>query len=88
MKPGFLLTICVLGPLAIGLAACSREQSLICGRDSLYLDAETVRPLQIPDDLSLPDASDSLRIPQAGIAEEAVEPDGCLEHSPAFRDAE
>jgi uncharacterized lipoprotein len=88
MKRHALAALWILGPPLIGLGACSREQALMCGRDSLYLEAQTIGPLQIPDDLSVPDASDNLVSPQAVIVGEETEADGCLEYSPAFRDAE
>jgi uncharacterized lipoprotein len=76
-----VLTILVLG-------ACSRETELLCGRDSKYREALSTGTLRIPDDLSVPDESDSLRIPGAppSVSASADADPVCLEESPAFSD--
>ena len=73
----------------VALGACSGETELRCSRDSLYLGANSAGTLRIPDDLSVPDETESLRIPGAP----PVAPEGaggaasCLEESPAFSSA-
>jgi len=79
-----VLAACVLVLLSGALGACSREKKLICGRDTVYREADTIGALQIPDDLSIPDSSETLRIPEAVLAVDDNPGDGCLEHSPAF----
>ena len=74
--------------LVVALGACSREQTLRCGTDSIYLEARTAGALRVPDDLSVPDDSERLQIPEGGIAEADESADGCLEYSPAFRDVD
>ena len=71
------------------LAACSRNTELSCSNDTEYLEAASTGTLRIPDDLSLPDESDSLRIPGAPPAapEAAAAAAPCLEESPAFSGA-
>jgi len=83
------LAVPVLGVMltaACALAACSGERELICNPDSDYQEADSVGQLRIPDDLSVPDETDSLRIPDTLPAAETASqpPGGCLEASPAF----
>jgi uncharacterized lipoprotein len=68
------------------LGACSNESELRCSRDTLYRDAGSTGTLRIPDDLSVPDESESLSIPAtAPEAPDNGETAGaCLEESPAF----
>lgn len=64
--------------------ACSRgEERTECSRATAYQSAQAGRELEIPDDLSVPDQSDALQIPEpvAPVEERTSE---CLEHSPAF----
>jgi uncharacterized lipoprotein len=72
--------------IVLGLGACSRETELRCGNHSEYREAASTGTLRIPDDLSIPDESDSLSIPGAPAAapESADETEACLEESPAF----
>lgn len=83
-----VLAIAVAAVLVVALGACSREGSLRCGNDSIYLGAQTAGALRIPDDLSVPDASERLLIPEGGIDADDAPVDGCLEYSPAYRVAE
>jgi hypothetical protein len=84
-----MLVIAGAAFLTTMLGACSREKELRCSGDSIYLDAGTAGALLIPDDLSVPDSSERLLIPEGGIAAADDEsPQGCLEFSPAFRDVE
>jgi uncharacterized lipoprotein len=82
--PG-VIAACVLAGV---LEGCSHEPTQACIRDTLYLDAGTIGGLTIPDDLSVPDSSESLRIPEVVIAADNNSTGGCLEHSPAFSNAE
>lgn len=81
------LTASVLTIVALG--ACSRETELRCSRDTLYLGADSTGTLRIPDDLSVPDESESLRIPGAPpvAPDSAGAATSCLEESPAFSGA-
>lgn len=78
-----------LGPvilLALAAAGCSGGQSLRCNPDSMYLEAGTAGALRIPDDLSAPDETESLRIPGPlpPIDGSGQDPDRCLEASPGL----
>ena len=70
----------------LALGACSNQTELQCGHDTQYREAISTSALRIPDDLSVPDESESLRIP--GATPEAPpsqeENSSCLEESPAF----
>jgi uncharacterized lipoprotein len=72
--------------VVVALAACSGESELVCGRDASYRQAVSEGTLRVPDDLSVPDESASLRIP--GQTPAAAGSEGaaavCLEESPAF----
>jgi uncharacterized lipoprotein len=70
----------------LGLGACSGETTLRCSNQTEYLEATSTGTLRIPDDLSVPDESDSLNIPGAPpTTQESAEADAsCLEESPAF----
>jgi hypothetical protein len=74
-----------LGLLSLG--GCAHDKPVVCNRNTGYLEAESVRPLLVPDDLSVPSDADSLRIPEQIPGEDAsVEnANGCLEQSPAFQ---
>ena len=83
-----------LVPVVTVLAGCSRETSVVCSRQTQYLEAEDAGPLRIPDGLSVPDEIEALRIPSGAIGENPddeaeLAADGepsptCLELSPAF----
>jgi uncharacterized lipoprotein len=78
----------VLAVLAacVVLAGCSREKELVCIPATTYLEAESIDALRIPGELSVPDETESLRIPDAqpvAVNGESV-PQTCLESSPAF----
>ena len=57
-----------------------------CSGQTLYLDAETIAQLRIPDDLTVPDETEAMRVPsaQGDIAPVDI-PTECLEYSPAFQ---
>ena len=70
----------------LGLAACSSETELRCSNQTLYREAVSTGTLRIPDDLSVPDESESLSIPGVppAVPEDAQAAAACLEESPAF----
>lgn len=79
--PGLALLVTVAVSI---VGACSRgEERPDCSRATAYQSAAAGRELEIPDDLSVPDESDALEIPDqvAQVEESSSE---CLEHSPAF----
>jgi uncharacterized lipoprotein len=73
----------VLGLVA--LAGCSGRGELSCEDSSRYVASASIPPLRIPDDLSVPDESQALRIPEGAAADVASrEPGRCLETPPDF----
>jgi len=70
---------------ALVLAACSGGRELRCESTDRYQAARSVQPIRVPDDLSVPDESDALRIPPPP-ADGGSRPagDGCLEYPPRY----
>jgi hypothetical protein len=84
--PAVVATI-VVGAL---LASCSHERGNQCGDDPRYTRARTAPPVRIPDDLTPPDETDSLRLPPGTRQASAAEDDAngrCLETPPKFGEA-
>jgi hypothetical protein len=83
--PYVLVTAVVVGGL---LAACSHDRGNQCGDDLRYTRARTVAPVRIPDDLSPPDETDSLRLPEGVAPQASAAADSaseqCLETPPQF----
>jgi len=75
---------CVLS--AWMLSGCSGGFGLRCEDPERYMGSREVPPVRIPDDLSPPDESESLRIPAPAEGElEELESRGpCLESPPDF----
>ena len=78
--------------LAAGLIlqGCSGEGGLSCVVDERYASSRTIPPLRIPDDLSPPDESEVLVIPQTGADRRSEPPPGrqCLEAPPDFSETD
>lgn len=70
--------------LAGVIAACSRGDTVRCEGGTLYREAQTVGQLRVPDDLSVPDETDALRVPGPTPQEEPPASTTCLELSPAY----
>lgn len=73
--------------LASALAAgCSGESGLKCESGERYQNSFSVGPIRVPDDLSVPDESESLRVPPGPYT--LIEPPPgdrpCLESPPSF----
>lgn len=73
------------------LTGCFGGAGLGCGDTSRYANSRSAAPLRVPDDLSLPDESDSLSVPppprgEAAKAQDASADDDrhCLEMPPDF----
>jgi hypothetical protein len=84
----------VVATIVVGalLASCSHERGTQCGDDSRYTRARTAAPVRIPDDLTPPDETDSLRLPQGTRQASAADADAdangrCLETPPKFGEA-
>jgi hypothetical protein len=66
-----------------GLSGCGRDHTVACDATDRYAAASTAPPVRIPDDLSPPDESDSLRLPPEAVAPTApTRP--CLQSPPGF----
>jgi hypothetical protein len=65
------------------LTGCGRENTVACEATERYSTATSAPPVRIPDDLSPPDETDSLRLPaEAGPTVAPTRP--CLESPPGF----
>jgi hypothetical protein len=74
---GVMLTACLTG--------CSGENDLRCESTDRYATATSAPPVQIPDDLSPPDETNSLRLPPASTPENAPGTrERCLETPPDY----
>ena len=75
----------LLVAITLAIGACSRGETVKCSVDTAYLEAESAGLLRIPDNLSVPDETDALRVPGPTAPrdpdEDAV---ACLEYSPAY----
>jgi uncharacterized lipoprotein len=80
--------ICVVFLALLG-AACSGERTLSCVDTERYESSVTRAPIRVPDDLTPPDESDGLVIPQVSTTELSdAAPQGCLEAPPGFYEQE
>ncbi|HEX7081851.1 MAG TPA: hypothetical protein VF329_12635 [Gammaproteobacteria bacterium] len=72
------------------LAGCAGDNGLRCEDTERYQNAESVGPIRVPDDLSVPDESEALRIPPApsDALEAERDPASCLEDPPDFFEGE
>ena len=81
-RPALLLALAVLG-----LGACSRDEGLRCESPERYGSATSIPPLRVPEDLSVPDETEVLRIPDERSAQSPADPVDCLEAPPEFSEA-
>ena len=65
------------------LAGCSGEEGLRCEDQSRYATSVSAPPIRVPDDLTVPDESDSLLIPDSAPPG-TVAPTECLETPPPY----
>ena len=79
-----LIGLALIGVLLMVTAACSREQRLICERPALYRSADSGGRIAVPDDLSVPDESEALAIPDPSAPLDSGPIERCLEFSPAY----
>jgi len=77
------LVIMFVCAITIALGGCSRDAELQCEDASHYSSSTSVPPIRVPDDLTVPDESDSLLIPDP-VPSEAVPPTECLETPPEY----
>jgi uncharacterized lipoprotein len=71
--------------LASALCGCGGDRELRCEPSDRYQSAASVPPVRVPDDLSVPDESNALRLPpppaDPGTAPTVA---GCPENPPPF----
>lgn len=74
--------------IAAAVTACSREDGLACESTERYGSARSIPPLRVPDDLSVPDETEVLRVPDQSLPDDAAAgaPPPCLESPPEFFD--
>jgi predicted small lipoprotein YifL len=77
-----LRSLLIAALAATALAGCSRDGALNCEPADRYATARSAPPVRVPDDLSVPDESASLRLPPAAVADSAAV--RCLETPPDF----
>jgi hypothetical protein len=82
MRCGFLGLAAALGGML--LAGCHHSATLACEDTQRYASAESVQPVQIPDDLSPPSETEALRLPPVVPANGPAPTRPCLESPPAF----
>lgn len=73
--------------LSVWLAACSGERGLSCETSDRYQISTTAEPLRVPDDLSPPDESEALvipEVPETELASRRADATECLESPPDF----
>ncbi len=70
--------------VATVLAGCSGDRELTCAAAERYARAGSAPPVRIPDGLTPPDESDSLRVPTESVAPERSASERCLEVPPDF----
>ena len=70
--------------LAIAVTACGRENTIGCDATERYATAQSVQPVQIPDDLSPPDETAALRLPPGPAGGSRAPSQPCLESPPSF----
>jgi hypothetical protein len=81
-RSGTALTSALLIGVLVG--GCGRENTVACDATDRYAAASSAPPVRIPDDLSPPDESDSLRLPPETGATTAALTRPCLETPPGF----
>lgn len=71
------------------LGACSGPEGVVCEDTERYSKADSIPPVRVPDDLTLPDESETLAIPGGGSRAPSARADqSCLEMAPPFFDDE
>jgi hypothetical protein len=76
-------TTLAAGALICALTGCGRENTVACEATERYSTAISAPPVSIPDDLSPPDETNSLRLPaETGPTVAPTRP--CLESPPGF----
>lgn len=87
MRPTLLLSAVLL----VVLSGCSGGSGMRCEDPERYAGSREMPPVRVPDDLSVPDEAQALRIPQVARSSPSLQqPDAgarCLESPPAYSDS-
>jgi hypothetical protein len=82
--------IAILGLLVASLlaAGCAGSGRMSCESSARYASSGSIPPVRVPEDLSPPDESQSLRIPPEPDRDSAASlpPGQCLESPPSYFD--
>ncbi len=73
--------------VALVMSGCGRRFAARCEDPTIYSGSQEIAPVRVPGDLSVPNETDALRIPQAeqlGAAQPAASRGPCLESPPDF----
>lgn len=81
----FRWTFAASAAAAVWLSGCSGDRALSCADSEQYADSGSIAPWSVPNDLSPPDESDALQIPNVR-EDDASEPSECLETPPRYYD--
>jgi hypothetical protein len=82
MRQGLSIGVVALGLAVIG---CSGEEGVRCDDPGLYQSSTAVGPIRVPDDLTVPDESQSLLIPGPSSGQREAPPtEGCIESPPPY----
>jgi uncharacterized lipoprotein len=81
----FRWTLVAGAAAAVCLTGCSGDRALSCADSQRYADSGSIAPWSVPNDLSLPDESDALQIPNVSEDEDSGRT-GCLETPPRYYD--
>ena len=76
----------VAGIVAIAclLAGCGRRGEVRCDDSARYAISDSIPPVRVPQDLSLPGETESLVIPPGARSTESIPEGACLESPPDF----
>jgi uncharacterized lipoprotein len=78
-----LIVISISAALAL-LAGCSHDNELKCDDATRYATSVSIPPIRVPDDLTVPDETDSLLVPDPNVSAEPLPPTQCLETPPSY----
>ena len=71
--------------LAVSLSAgCGRRGEVRCEDPDRYATSDSIPPVRVPEDLSLPDETESLVIPPGARSMQSAAGGECLEAPPDF----
>jgi hypothetical protein len=78
-------SLLILVPV-LALVGCFGDRELRCESTERFQGARSVQPVRVPDDLSVPDESEALRIPPPPADDDATAAarEACLEYPPDF----